>query len=160
MAGEWLDDLGVDELRAGVIKQAYRDYVKALLTLKAFSYRKALNPGKNLTSEYKRIEKAARTMSIYWSKKYPARNSSQMALRLRYIYDEAKAKAVSVESFFRSPRFELFSKNISGDALIKYAKEQVERWAKDEISKSQALPNNLDEGSNAAKEKREKWRGT
>lgn len=160
MAGEWLDDLGVDELRAGVIKQAYRDYVKALLTLKAFSFRKTINPGKNITAEYKRIEKAARTMSIYWSKKYPARSSAQITIRLRYIYDEAKAKAVSCECFFHSPRFELFSKNISGDALIKYAKEQIERWATDEISKSQALPNNLDEGTNAAKEKREKWRGT
>ena len=160
MAGEWLDDLGVAELRAGVIKQAYRDYVSALITMKAFDYNKTLNPGKNLTSEYRRIESAARTMSRYWSKRYPARGISQIKKRMGYILNEAKSKAVSIEWFFRSRRFELFSDNIHGETLIEYAKEQVERWARDEITKFQCLPNNMDEGANAAKAKKDKWRET
>ena len=160
MAGEWLDDLGIAELRAGVVKQAYRDYVTALITVKAFAYNKTLNPGKNLTSEYRRIESAARTMSRYWSKRYPARSASQIKKRLRWIYNEAQGKAAAVERFFRSRRFELFSDNIHGETLIAYAKEQVERWAKDEITKFQCLPNNMDEGANAAQKKKEKWRET
>lgn len=160
MSGEWIDDLGLAELRAGVIKQAYRDYVNALITLAAFDYTKTLNPGKNMTAEFKRIRKNAETMSIYWSKKYPTKDSSKLKTRLRYIYQEARHKAEMIEQFFLSRRYELFADNLRGETLIRYAHDQIERWKRDEITRNQVLPNNAEEGIAAAQAKKERWRKT
>lgn len=156
--GNWIDDLGLAEFRAEVIKQAYRDYTNALLTVAAFTYTQVLNPGQNVTAEYKRIRKNAESISnSTWAKKHSTKGG--INTRLRYTRQEAEAHARECEAFFRSRRFELFADNIHGETLIKYAAEQVERWKRDEITKAQVLPNNAEEGIAAAKDKRDKWRG-
>lgn len=160
--GDWIDDLGLAEIKAAVIKLAYDDYVRARMREIALLSRD-IYIGDNVKDELRRanISEAAILRSTsrdcYIGTNIP-KDQRPIEARLVMIRN-AKRNVRNCREFFTSGRFDVFSDAIDGQALLDYAEAQLEKWVADEVTRIECYARNEYKAHSAQMKKKKGKKG-
>lgn len=111
---------GIREIRAAVIEQAYQDYIEACKFLLMIQPEVT---GKNVDKYRERQMRILRKASA---------NDGGAERRLQTKLLDSNAMIIQCETFFRSQNFDIFSDNVTGEALIEQAHRVIKAWIHDE----------------------------
>lgn len=166
MAGEWIDQRGVEALAAAVIERAYIDYITARQRAEAWRHRThndiAMAYVRKWIGEMMTARRAAQRVAerkgcgSKWSR------CTDEELKA-FCYQEARENVKMCEDeqrklakWFQSGRYKLFGTRIDGESLKPFADSQVRRWLAGEIDERELLPHEPP-NKKRKKEHNKKW---